>query len=229
MLPPVCFYRQPQNQPLIGISACLTGQPVRYDGGHKQQPVITEKLARHARLWPLCPEAGAGLGTPRPPVQLVNIHQQIQVRTVSNGRDVTSTLQHYADHIAQNRPAALHGFIVKSRSPSCGLASTPIHDSQANIAGYGDGLFTRTLKASWTDCFFIDEQMLADETACSDLLLRCYLLQELKDTENTNNMAALLAHYQTHWNNVLNPASWLALLLDPQTPILALLQNNDPQ
>jgi uncharacterized protein YbbK (DUF523 family) len=133
------------SKPRIGISACLLGEPVRYDGGHKRDPFICEELARHFEFVPICPEAAAGLGVPRPPVQLVGD----PARPRALGRedaslDVTQALEAFS-HAWLQQLEGISGFIVKSRSPSCGLHDTPLFDSEGNIQGSGAGIFTRLL------------------------------------------------------------------------------------
>jgi uncharacterized protein YbbK (DUF523 family) len=127
----------------VAISACLTGAAVRYDGDHKYQPAIGDRLQPQLELLPVCPEVGAGLGVPRPPVQLVQ-HDDGEI--AARGRDditldVTAALTAFAGDSA----AALHGrgicgYLWKSRSPSCGLGSTPLFDAAGGEIGRTSGL-----------------------------------------------------------------------------------------
>jgi len=113
-------------RPQVGISACLFGKPVRYDGQHKQHELIMQYVAPQVDLIPVCPEIGIGLGVPRETIQLVQ-HQGIfdVVDTATGKTRYSSELEKYADSILQQYPA-LNAFIFKSRSPSCGLGSTPV-------------------------------------------------------------------------------------------------------
>ncbi|MFC1684441.1 DUF523 domain-containing protein [Pseudomonadota bacterium] len=132
-------------KPRVGISACLLGEPVRYDGGDKRDPCITDTLADCFEWLPVCPEVGAGLGVPRPPVKLVAESGQLLALGVDNpSLDVTDALESFSRAWLEEL-SDLSGFILKSRSPSCGLHDTLRFDAQGEEQGRGDGLFTRIL------------------------------------------------------------------------------------
>ncbi|WP_447974833.1 DUF523 domain-containing protein [Nitrospira sp. Kam-Ns4a] len=106
----------------IGISACLLGQRVRYDGGHQSQP-WTARLGKQVEWVPVCPEVEMGLGTPREPIQLVGSPARPRLVGVASGREYTDQMRAYA--AAKLRALArlgLCGYVFKDRSPSCGLA-----------------------------------------------------------------------------------------------------------
>lgn len=133
------------NKPRIGISACLLGEPVRYDGGHKRDACIIDTLSDHFEWLPVCPEAGAGLGVPRPPVRLVVGPQGLRALGVDDpSLDVTDTLESFSRDWLEGL-SGISGFILKSRSPSCGLYDSPYFDPQGVGQSQGGGLFTRLL------------------------------------------------------------------------------------
>lgn len=145
------------RRPMIGISACLTGQAVRYDGNHKHEPEICEILARHFDLITFCPEMAIGMGAPRPPVHLVDIngaHRAIGIEDRS--LDVSEALRRLpAMHdIAFNR---LCGFVFKSRSPSCGLQTTPLHGPAGDVIGQTSGLFSREFLNAYPELVVCNE------------------------------------------------------------------------
>jgi uncharacterized protein YbbK (DUF523 family) len=110
----------------VGISSCLLGQPVRYDGGHKRSALCVEELARVFELVPTCPEAGAGMGVPRPPIRLAgDAAAPRAVHVADPSIDVTEQLQSYA---ARRLPELgdLCGYIFIRSSPSCGLFDVPL-------------------------------------------------------------------------------------------------------
>lgn len=122
------------SQPLrLGISSCLLGQPVRYNGDHKYSNLCAEKLATQVELVSFCPEAAAGFGTPRPPMQLVGSVRQPQLLLVDNpGADLRPQLE--AGFQQQLEAFAnLDGFILMPRSPSCGLHEVKLHDSEGRL------------------------------------------------------------------------------------------------
>jgi uncharacterized protein YbbK (DUF523 family) len=117
----------PQEKPLVAISSCLLGEKVRYDGNDSFSPAVVINLERELRLVSLCPEVAIGLGIPRSPIQLISQSDQIRVVGVEDGsQDFTEPLKNYAADIVDKYN--LSGYVFKSRSPSCGLRSTPVYD-----------------------------------------------------------------------------------------------------
>ena len=145
------------NKPVIGVSRCLLGDAVRYDGDSKPHTIVIEQLGELFELVPVCPEVEAGLGVPRPPVQLTGSIEQPR----TTGRDdpecdVTELMQAYCS----TRPAELKelsGFVFKSRSPSCGLYSTPVFIDSNCITESSRGLFARAMTSRYTQLPVIEE------------------------------------------------------------------------
>ena len=155
----------------IAVSACLLGEPVRYDGADKRHPLILQ-LARTFELRPFCPEVAIGLGVPRAPVQLVKTAAGIRARGVDNpAHDVTCRLQAHAraQCEALRDCAAL---IFKSRSPSCGLGSTPLFDEQGKETGQTRGLFAAVLQDCLPGVLMVEDRDLADAHALRDFVAR---------------------------------------------------------
>lgn len=152
--------QQPQANLLkIGVSACLLGAPVRYDGGHKRSHTLLHYLVGRYELLPICPEVEVGLGVPRPPVQLVVRGGEIRALGVEDEQlDVTQPLTEYGRQLAHGQ-IGLCGFILKSRSPSCGLGTTPIRGEGGEIHS-GNGLFTQQLIQALPLLPVIDEEAL---------------------------------------------------------------------
>jgi uncharacterized protein YbgA (DUF1722 family)/uncharacterized protein YbbK (DUF523 family) len=111
----------------IGISSCLLGQEVRFDGGHKHDAYITGTLGRYFEFRPFCPEAEIGLGVPRSPLHLVKIGGKVRCVGVRDPeRDVTDRLRRYAEQL-EDRHAELCGYILKKDSPSCGMERVKLY------------------------------------------------------------------------------------------------------
>ena len=133
----------------IATSSCLLGNPVRYDGQHKRHKLIVTMLDEYFECVDVCPEMLAGLGTPRPPVQLVQVGESIRALGVDDRElDVTGLLEKVAaDFIEQYRD--LGGMILQSRSPSCGLGSTSLFNNKNELSGQAieltDGIFASRL------------------------------------------------------------------------------------
>ncbi len=131
-------------KPTIAISACLLGEKVRYDGGHKANDYLIATLGRWCDFQPLCPEAGAGLGIPRPPIRLVGdpeAPRAVGVRDPS--LDVTEALKGYAERALPSL-AGVSGMILKNRSPSCGMARVKVY-REGGAPRMGRGLFADAL------------------------------------------------------------------------------------
>ena len=130
----------------VGISSCLLGEKVRYDGRHKHDAYITGTLSRWFDFVPVCPEVAIGLGIPREPIQLVGRPdgkpRAVSVRAPT--LDITDALQAYAFTVAPEL-SDLCGYIFKSGSPSCGVQGVAIHASTGAPAGQGRGIFAQVL------------------------------------------------------------------------------------
>ena len=127
-------------KPLVGISSCLTGQKVRYDGHHKFNLWIHTRIAPHVELLPICPEAAIGMGIPRPPIQIRQTPEGLKaLGRDQEDIDVTAALLHFAETIQRVHPQ-LCGYILQSRSPSCGFGTTPIFNEDKKEIRVGSGL-----------------------------------------------------------------------------------------
>jgi uncharacterized protein YbbK (DUF523 family) len=159
------------RRPRIGVSSCLLGRQVRYDGGDKRDAFICEILHRHFDLVAICPEADAGLGIPRPPVNLVgNPRRPRALGRDDPTLDVTAPLESFAQQ-AMPGMESLSGFICKARSPSCALGTVPIYDEEGHRPMWaGDGIFIRTLRTHYPDLPVADESDIADPDRCESFL-----------------------------------------------------------
>lgn len=158
--------------PRVGVSACLLGRPVRYDGDHRQQALVAGTLARQVRLCEFCPEVGIGMPVPRPPIQVVRLGTGRRVRGVADRtRDVTDALAAYGRAVS----AELDGFVFKARSPSCGLGTTPLMDADDRPVGLTDGEFARVLVQRFPHLPMVDENGLDSAQAVDAFVLRTWL------------------------------------------------------
>lgn len=145
------------ERPRVGISRCLLGETVRYDGGHRRLLVL-EALAAQVHLVGVCPELEAGLGVPRPPMQLVRTPSGLRLREVAAPtRDHTRALQAFVGPKIREL-ADLDGFVLKSRSPSCGLEGVPVfNEAGTRLEKTGRGLFAAALLAACPGLPVIEE------------------------------------------------------------------------
>lgn len=139
------------TQPVIGISGCLTGSAVRFDGGHKRMGFVMDELAQWVAFKPVCPEMAIGLPVPRPALRLVQTPVgEIRMRfSHAPHEDVTEKMADFASaHLATL--GELSGFIVCAKSPSCGMERVRLYDEKGNRGRKeGVGLFTGALMARY--------------------------------------------------------------------------------
>ncbi len=160
-------------RPLVAVSACLLGEPVRYDGRHKRDGDLLALLG-DVDILPVCPEVGIGLGVPRAPIQVYRVDGGLRVADRCDPhRDHTGLLRRFArDWLAAH--SRVDGCVLKSRSPSCAVADAPYFDrcgrplSDAGGALVGAGLFAEALGSFLP---LIDEVRVRDEAACAAFLL----------------------------------------------------------
>lgn len=131
----------------LGVSACLVGQAVRYDGGHKRDAFVADRLAQYFELVPVCPEVAIGLGVPRAPIRLVHTGRGVRVRGVRDpDLDVTDALDGVAARQAA-QAAQLCGFVLKKNSPSCGMERVRSYTDAGMPHGRASGAFAAGLMA----------------------------------------------------------------------------------
>jgi len=151
------------GKPLVGVSRCLLGDAVRYDGQSKANTIVLEKLNEIFTLIPVCPEVEAGLSVPRPPVQLTgSIKNPKLIGRDDPSIDITEIMQQYCD----SKPAelkCLEGFIFKSRSPSCGLHSTPVFINGQRVTETSRGIFAKNLCESYPELPVIEDSELENK------------------------------------------------------------------
>lgn len=133
-----------QEKIRIGVSSCLLGNNVRYDGGHRHDPVLTETLGRFFELVPVCPEVECGLGVPRETLRLVGDPAQPRLVTSGTGIDHTARMVAWAaQKVRELAQEDLRGFIFKSRSPSCGMERVKVYVDGWREEKKGTGVFAR--------------------------------------------------------------------------------------
>ena len=130
----------------VGISACLLGAEVRWNGGHKLDPHLTDMLGQWFEWVPVCPEVELGLGVPREPLRLEGDPAGPRLVFRDTRRDITDSMAAFAaarcDLLAAEN---LCGFLLKSESPSCGMERVEVHGEAAGTGRSGVGAFARVL------------------------------------------------------------------------------------
>ena len=143
----------------IGVSSCLLGNRVRYDGDHQYQPVIKEYFSDHFMLVAFCPEIEIGLGVPRAKIQLIERDTQIIcVDQLTETKDYTRQLSQCCDS-QSDWLKQISGYILKTKSPSCGLTKVKTRFGD-QIKAIGQGIFARELLKRLPNLPMIEEDQL---------------------------------------------------------------------
>jgi uncharacterized protein YbbK (DUF523 family) len=154
-------------KPRIGVSACLLGQPVRYDGGHKLQPWMSLEWAGRVDWVAVCPEVELGLGVPRETIQLEAREQGLALIATETRRDLTQAMRLWAAGRVEALAAeGFDGYVFKARSPSCGLGSAGVAGSSETR----DGLFAEAVRARFPELPLEEDEALADAASAARFL-----------------------------------------------------------
>ena len=196
----------------LGISACLLGEKVRYDGGHKLDPFLRDTLGQYIEFVPVCPEAELGLGVPREAMRLVGEPEAPRLVTIHSGRDVTDSMAEWAaKRVKALEKEELSGFIFKSRSPSSGMERVKVYPESGPPVKKGIGIFARIFMAHFPLLPVEEEGRLQDPELRENFIERVFELrrwrQNLSQGKNIHNLVdfhtrhklILLAHSEKHY------------------------------
>ena len=188
----------------IGVSSCLLGEEVRYDGGHKRNVYITDTLTRYFDFKAICPEMAIGLGVPRPTIRLVAKDSGIRVVGVNDASiDVTDKLRSFSQD-ATAKLQTISGFILKKDSPSCGMERVRVYNSNEMPEKRGRGIFADTLMKAWPNLPVEEEGRLMDPVLRENFIERVFIYyrwQQLLSSGLTSNK--LVEFHTQHKFNVL--------------------------
>jgi uncharacterized protein YbgA (DUF1722 family)/uncharacterized protein YbbK (DUF523 family) len=174
----------------LGVSACLLGNEVRYDGGHKRHPFLTDLLAPFVEWVPVCPEVEAGFGTPREAMRLVRDGGgdgspdagSVRLVTVRTRRDVTDQLEKAVTARLRQLPSLdLDGYVLKKDSPSCGLFRVKVYGQSRAGERSGRGLFAEGLVSAQPLLPLEEEGRLSDPRLRENFIERVFAYRRLRE------------------------------------------------
>jgi uncharacterized protein YbbK (DUF523 family) len=179
----------------IGISACLLGERVRWNGDHKREPWLVDTVGRFVEWVPVCPEMEVGLGTPRPPVRLERASAKngggTRLVEIESRRDLTKKMDAFAARRVRELGALdLCGFVLKRDSPSCGLERVKVWSGSQSTRS-GRGRFAEALLAALPDLPVEDEGRLRDPDVCENFFERVFARRRLSAADRARFKAAL--------------------------------------
>jgi uncharacterized protein YbgA (DUF1722 family)/uncharacterized protein YbbK (DUF523 family) len=188
----------------IGVSACLLGQEVRYNGGHKRDAFLTDVLSRYAEWVPVCPEVEIGLGTPRPAMRLVRIGRgdetEVRLVTPETGADHTDAMRAWAEQRAGELAAAeLDGYVLKKDSPSCGMERVKLYPEEGGApAKEARGLFAAALLHRLPHLPVEEEGRLNDPLLRENFIARVFVHARWREEEPRWTRASLMRFHERH-------------------------------
>jgi len=150
-------------RPRVGISACLLGDVVRYDAGDTRDALLADVLGRQVDWVKVCPEVEMGMGVPREAILLTRTPGGMRAVGAESTSDYTESMRAYARRKVEELAAlGLSGYVLKSRSPSCGIGDTKVYEGGAMVSEAGTGLFAEALRTRFPGMPIEDERRLAD-------------------------------------------------------------------
>lgn len=192
----------------IGVSACLLGEEVRYNGGHKRDPFLTDLLGRYVEWVPVCPEVEVGMGTPRPAMRLVRIGEGaagVRMVTPETGADHTDAMRAYsARRVEELAGEGLAGYILKKDSPSCGMERVKLYPAEGGAPGSppnreARGLFADALLRRFPDLPVEEEGRLHDPFLRESFVSRIFVRQRWLRAEREGwTRASLMRFHERH-------------------------------
>ena len=201
--------------PRLGISACLLGQKVRYDGGHKRDLFLTELFGKFVEWMPICPEVEVGMGAPRETVRLVGVTTHPRIVAERSGKDWTDAMTHFtSQRLRDLAEKHLSGYVFKKNSPSCGMERVKVYNSKGMAECQGRGLFAAALMSRWPLLPVEEEGRLSDLKLRENFIERVFAYhrwQQISSNEttasalvrfHTSHKYLLLAHCQGHYRQL---------------------------
>lgn len=182
----------------VGISQCLLGDNVRYDGGHKRSKVCTELLAKRFDFIAVCPEMGIGMSAPREAILLRGNTHNDAVRAVgkrSTDLDVTEKLEHYGREKAEELEN-IYGYVFMDRSPSCGLVNIKVYHENGNPLGRSSmGIYAREFTQRHPLIPVEEEGRLRNDKLCENFVARVYAYKRWRDLQASGMTLAKLQDF----------------------------------
>lgn len=192
-----------QEKPLgkikLGVSACLLGQKVRFDGGHQLDRFITETLGRYVDFVPVCPEVECGLPVPREAMRLVGDPENPRLVTIRTRIDHTDRMLAWArQRVKELEKEDLHGFIFKSDSPSSGMERVKVYDAKGNPQKKGVGIFARVFMTHFPLLPVEEDGRLHDPKLRENFIEAIFTYKRWRDVVSAPSIPRLVEFHTRH-------------------------------
>jgi uncharacterized protein YbgA (DUF1722 family)/uncharacterized protein YbbK (DUF523 family) len=184
----------------LGISACLLGDSVRFDGGHKRDPFLVDLLGTFVEWVRMCPEVELGLGTPREALRLVRRGDDIRMVNTRSGRDISDAMRAWARARAEALDGErLAGFVLKKDSPSCGMERVKLYVEGGMAERKGRGLFAEAVMQRYPRLPVEEEGRLSDSRLRENFVERVFAYVRLRAFfESRWTVGALVRFHTAH-------------------------------
>ena len=188
----------------IGISSCLLGNPVRYDGGHKLDHFLRDTLGQYVDYVPVCPEVECGMSVPREAMRLEGKPEAPRLMTRSTREDKTDMMMTWArKRVAQLEAEDLCGFIFKSDSPSSGMERVKVYDEKGMPAKTGIGIFARIFMEKFSLLPVEEEGRLHDAALRENFIERIFTLRRWREIRSMKSGRGALVDFHTRHKYLL--------------------------
>ena len=196
----------------IGISSCLLGEKVRYDGGHKLDNYLKDTLGQFIDWVPVCPEVESGLSVPREPMRLVGYTANPRLIKSRSGIDYTDHMLEWAEkRLVGVEQEGLCGFIFKSKSPSSGLRGVKVYASTGIMSRAGTGIFAKAFIDKFPYTPVEDDGGLSAPDLRENFIERVFVFKRWKEFKikgtvrdliefHTDHKLLILSHSTTHYS-----------------------------
>lgn len=165
-----------EDRPKLGISTCLLGKNVRYDGGHKLDRYLNDVVGQFVDWVPVCPEVECGMTVPREAMRLVGDPENPKLVTIRTGVDKTEQMKSWAEtRLDQLEKENLCGYIFKSKSPSSGMRGVKVYDKNNVPSKKGVGIFARAFMERFPEMPVEDEGRLNDANLRENFIERIFV------------------------------------------------------
>ena len=182
----------------LGVSACLLGQRVRYDGGHKHDRFITDTLGQYVEFCPVCPEVETGFPVPREALRLVGDPEKPRLMTVKTKIDHTDDMKSWAaGRLKELEKESLCGYIFKSKSPSSGMARVKVYTEEGMPYQTGSGIFARAFMDHFPLIPVEEEGRLHDPKLRENFIESIFVLKQWRETLEKNREPGGLVDFHT--------------------------------
>jgi uncharacterized protein YbgA (DUF1722 family)/uncharacterized protein YbbK (DUF523 family) len=184
----------------IGISSCLLGEPVRFDGGHKRDTFLAGAFGRFVEWVPVCPEVECGLGTPRESMRLISDGDRVRLQTGKSAIDLTDQMLRYArQRVVELEAEALCGYVLKKDSPSCGMERVKVYGAHNVAVKSGRGIFAGRLMERFPSLPIEEEGRLSDPALRENFVERVFAYWRLRSLFVSRwNVGDLVAFHTAH-------------------------------